>query len=193
LQQFVGINSVFYYGAVLWQSVGFTAADSLRINVVTGTVNVLSTLVAMAYVDRVGRRPLLLAGSVGMAVTLGVLAAALSTASVVGDRILLSPSAGIVALVAANLYVLAFGVSWGPCVWVLLGEMFPNAIRGAAMAVAVFAQWMANWVVTVSFPPAVHSLGPAVPYGAYFTMAVVSFFFVKRLVRETRGRELEEM
>jgi SP family sugar:H+ symporter-like MFS transporter len=193
LQQFVGINSVFYYGAVLWQSVGFTSADSLRINVVTGTVNVLSTLVAMAYVDKVGRRPLLLAGSVGMALTLGVLAAALSTASVVSDRISLSPSAGVVALVAANLYVLSFGVSWGPCVWVLLGEMFPNALRGAAMAVAVFAQWMANWLVTVSFPPAVRSLGPAAPYGVYFTMAVVSFLFVTRMVRETRGRELEEM
>jgi SP family sugar:H+ symporter-like MFS transporter len=194
LQQLVGINSVFYYGATLWQAVGFTSADALAINVVTGVVNIVSTLVAMAFVDRVGRRPLLLWGSAGMAVTLGVLVAAFSTATVgAGGHVALSPHAGIIALVAANLYVFAFGVSWGPCVWILLGEMFPNRIRGTALAVAVFAQWMANWAVTLSFPPIVSSLGPVGAYGIYCFFAVVSFIFVRRGVRETRGRELEEM
>ena len=110
-----------------------------------------------------------------------------------GRAIALSPRAGIVALVAANLYVFAFGLSWGPCVWILLGEMFPNRIRGSALAVAVFAQWIANWLVTISFPPIVDTLGPVAAYGLYLFFAVVSFFFVQRLVRETRGRQLEEM
>jgi SP family sugar:H+ symporter-like MFS transporter len=194
LQQLVGINSIFYYGATLWQAVGFTSADALAINVVTGVVNIVSTLVAMVFVDRVGRRPLLLWGSALMALTLGALVITFAMAGVgQGGHIALSPQAGILALVAANLYVFAFGLSWGPCVWVLLGEMFPNRSRGAALAVAVFAQWMANWLVTISFPPTVESLGPAGAYGIYLFFAVVSFFFVQRKVRETRGVELEAM
>jgi SP family sugar:H+ symporter-like MFS transporter len=194
LQQLVGINSIFYYGATLWQAVGFTSADALAINVVTGVVNIVSTLVAMIFVDRVGRRPLLLWGSALMALTLGALVVTFSMAAVgQGGHIALSPQAGILALVAANLYVFAFGLSWGPCVWVLLGEMFPNRSRGAALAVAVFAQWMANWLVTISFPPTVEKLGPAGAYGIYLLFAVVSFFFVQRKVRETRGMELEAM
>jgi SP family sugar:H+ symporter-like MFS transporter len=194
LQQLVGINSIFYYGATLWQAVGFTSADALKINVVTGVVNIVSTLVAMAFVDKVGRRPLLMWGSAGMAATLGVVVYVFSTAAAAqGGHVVLSPQAGIAALVAANLYVFAFGLSWGPCVWILLGEMFPNRIRGSALAVAVFAQWIANWLVTISFPPIVDSLGPVAAYGIYLFFAVVSFFFVQRLVRETRGRELEEM
>ena len=194
LQQLVGINSIFYYGATLWQAVGFTAANALAINVVTGVVNIASTLVAMAFVDRVGRRPLLLWGSAAMAVTLGTLVAVFSTSAVaVGGHIALSPHAGVVALVAANLYVFAFGLSWGPCVWILLGEMFPNRIRGSALAVAVFAQWIANWLVTISFPPLVAALGPVGAYGIYLFFAVASFVFVRRGVRETRGLALEEM
>jgi MFS transporter, SP family, sugar:H+ symporter len=194
LQQLVGINSIFYYGATLWQAVGFTSADALAINVVTGVVNIVSTLVAMVFVDRVGRRPLLLWGSALMALTLGALVITFSMAAVgQGGHIALSPQAGILALVAANLYVFAFGLSWGPCVWVLLGEMFPNRSRGAALAVAVFAQWMANWLVTISFPSTVESLGPAGAYGIYLFFAVVSFFFVQRKVRETRGMPLEAM
>jgi SP family sugar:H+ symporter-like MFS transporter len=194
LQQLVGINSIFYYGSVLWQAVGFSAADALTINVATGLVNLVSTLVAMAFVDRVGRRPLLLWGSVGMAATLGTLAAVFATAGGgAGGRIVLPGSTGIVALLAANLFVFAFGVSWGPCVWILLGEMFPNRIRGAALALAVFAEWMANWLVTVTFPSAVASLGPAAAYGGYCLFAALSFVFVLRRVRETRGRSLEDM
>jgi len=188
LQQLVGINSIFYYGALLWESVGFTQADSLRINVLTSIVNIVSTFVAMAFVDKVGRRPLLLWGSVAMAVTLGVLVFTLR-----GGSGALSHNAGIVALLAANLYVFAFGVSWGPCVWILLGEMFPNSIRGSAMALAVFAQWIANWLITVSFPGIVSALGPSGAYAMYMFFAVLAFFFVQRFIRETRGRALEEM
>ena len=159
LQQLVGINTIFYYGSLLWNVAGFTQADSLELNVLTGAINVASTFVAMAVVDRVGRRPLLLLGSAGMVLTLGALALALGLGgNSEAGRIVLSRPASIAALVAANLYVVAFGVSWGPCVWILLGEMFPNRIRGAAMAVAVFGQWMANWLVTVTFPPIVASI-----------------------------------
>ncbi len=194
LQQFVGINTIFYYGAVLWETVGFTTADSLLINVVTGVVNIVATLVAMAVVDKIGRRPLLLAGSIGMAVTLGTLVVVFATAGVGPDgKMVLSDFAGVVALAAANLYVLAFGISWGPCVWILLGEMFPNRLRGAAMAVAVFAQWVANWLVTASFPAVVSTIGPALAYAQAFVCAVISFFFVRALVPETKGRTLEEM
>jgi MFS transporter, SP family, sugar:H+ symporter len=194
LQQFVGINTIFYYGSVLWSVAGFTQADSLKLNVLTGVINVASTLVATAVVDRVGRRPLLLWGSAGMAVTLGALAFAFRLAGAgAGGTLVLSGPVSALALVAANLYVIAFGVSWGPCVWILLGEMFPNRIRGAAMAVTVFAQWMANWLVTVTFPPIVASMKPAGAYAIYFAFAIVSFFFVRRWVSETRGKTLEEM
>jgi SP family sugar:H+ symporter-like MFS transporter len=194
LQQFVGINTIFYYGSVLWSVAGFTQADSLKWTVLTGVINVASTLVATAAVDRVGRRPLLLWGSAGMALTLGALAFAFGLAGDgEGGRLVLSGPVSALALAAANLYVIAFGVSWGPCVWILLGEMFPNRIRGAAMAVAVFAQWMANWLVTVTFPPIVGSLRPAGAYTIYCAFAVLSFIFVRQWVRETRGKTLEEM
>jgi SP family sugar:H+ symporter-like MFS transporter len=194
LQQFVGINTIFYYGSVLWSVAGFTQADSLKLNVLTGVINVASTLVATAVVDKVGRRPLLLWGSAGMAVTLGALALAFRLAAHgEGGSLVLSGPVSILALAAANLYVIAFGISWGPCVWILLGEMFPNRIRGAAMAVAVFAQWMANWLVTVTFPSLVGSTGPAGAYTIYFAFAIVSFWFVRRWVVETRGKTLEEM
>ncbi|MBX3231748.1 MAG: sugar porter family MFS transporter [Labilithrix sp.] len=192
LQQLVGINSIFYYGDVLWESVGFSASDSLRNNVITGSINVGATVIAILTIDRFGRRPLLLVGSIGMAITLGVLAVAFAGAKSGPHGIVLSRDAAWAALVAANLYVFAFAVSWGPVVWVLLGEMFPNAFRGAAMAVAIFAQWMANWAVTISFPALVSGLGPVVPYGLYCGFSLVSFFVVRRFVRETKGRALEE-
>ena len=192
LQQLVGINSIFYYGDVLWESVGFSANDSLRNNSITGAINVVATLLAIATIDRFGRKPLLLIGSAGMAITLGVLVIAFAGAPSVDGHITLSHGKGITALVAANLYVFAFAMSWGPVVWVLLGEMFPNSMRGAAMAVAVFAQWMANWLVTISFPVLVKELGPVVPYAVYCLFAAASFELVRRSVRETKGTTLED-
>lgn len=192
LQQLIGINSIFYYGDVLWESVGFNASDSMRNNVVTGLINVGATAVAIATIDRVGRRPLLLAGSLGMTVTLAVLMIAFAGAHTYDGAIVLPRASGIVALVAANLYVFAYAMSWGPVVWVLLGEMFPNSIRGAAMAVAIFAQWMANWLVTITFPVLVSKVGPAIPYFIYLIFAAASFDVVRRAVPETKGRTLEE-
>ena len=194
LQQLVGINVIFYYGATLWEAVGFTADDSLQINVISGVINILGTLLAIALVDRVGRRPLLLIGSAGMTVTLVtlVLAFASGTTDAQGQIVLPSP-ANLIALGAANLYVFFFAFTWGPVVWVLLGEMFGNTIRGAALAVAVTAQWLANWLVTATFPPMLNQLGPGVAYAVYALFAAISIFFVARFIQETKGRELEQM
>jgi sugar porter (SP) family MFS transporter len=192
-QQFVGINVIFYYSTTLWHSVGFTQNDSMRISSITGVINILTTLIAIAFVDRFGRKPLLLAGSVGMAATLGTMAVLFAKAPLdaTGSPVL-SGSSGMAALVAANLYVFAFGFSWGPIVWVLLGEMFNNRIRGAALALAASAQWVANWLVTLTFP-GLAKAGLGLAYGLYTAAAALSFFLVTRFVRETKGRTLEEM
>jgi SP family sugar:H+ symporter-like MFS transporter len=192
-QQFVGINVIFYYSNILWEAVGFSEDDSFVITVITSVVNILTTLIAIASVDRFGRRPLLLIGSVGMAVTLGTMAVIFGTAPLNAEGTpVLSGATGPIALIAANLFVVAFGMSWGPVVWVLLGEKFPNRIRAAALAFAAGGQWVANWLITVSFPSLKEaSLGLA--YGFYALCAVLSFFFVLRWVRETKGMELEEM
>jgi sugar porter (SP) family MFS transporter len=191
-QQFVGINVIFYYSATLWHSVGFSEADSFTITVVTSIVNVLVTLVAIALVDKIGRKPLLVIGSAGMAVTLGAMAWCFSQATGTGAELSLPGSTGMVALVAANAYVVFFGVSWGPVVWVLLGEMFPNRIRATALAVAASAQWLANFAITSTFP-ALAEIGLTFAYGLYAGFALLSLLFVLYAVRETKGIELEDM
>ena len=192
-QQLVGINIIFYFGEVLWKAAGATEQWALRINLLTGFVNILATIPAIALIDRVGRKPLLLVGSAGMAVTLGAMAAVFATAGGEPANPILSHGAAVVGLTAANLYVVAFGVSWGPVMWVLLGEMFPNRLRGAALAVSGAANWAANFVVTVTFLPLLRAFGLAGAYGLYTLAAAVSLFFVWATVRETKGKALEEM
>jgi MFS transporter, SP family, sugar:H+ symporter len=129
-----------------------------------------------------------------MTVTLGTVAWAFSTALHGADGgVTLPGHNGLIALVAANLYVVFFNASWGPVMWVMLGEMFPNQIRGSALAVSGFAQWIANALISVSFPSLVVSPGLSVTYLGYTLAAAISFFFVRSLVHETRGRELEDM
>jgi SP family sugar:H+ symporter-like MFS transporter len=192
-QQLVGINIVFYYGTVLWESVGFSEGDSLLINVVSGVLSIGACILTIFTVDRIGRKPLLIIGSLGMALTLGLVAGAFATGSLVNGILQLSHPAGLVALISANLYVVFFNASWGPVMWVLLGEMFPNQIRGSGLAVAGFAQWMANYAISVSFPVLASSVGLVVTYGCYALSALVSFFFVRAMVHETKGVELEHM
>jgi len=193
-QQLVGINVVFYYGATLWEAVGFTEDNSLQINILSGVLSIGACLLAIALIDRIGRKPLLLIGSAGMTVTLGVVAWAFSTAVTdATGAVSLPGNAGVIALVAANLYVIFFNASWGPVMWVMLGEMFPNQIRGSGLAVAGFAQWIANAAISVSFPALAVSPGLAVTYTGYAVFAAISFFFVRKMVHETRGRELEDM
>jgi len=193
-QQLVGINVIFYYGEVLWKSVGATEQWALRINLLTGLVNILATIPAIALIDRAGRKPLLLAGSAGMAVTLAVMAAVFATARIGADgRPLLGHGAAVIALAAANLYIVSFAMSWGPVMWVLLGEMFPNRMRGAALAVSGATNWVANFAVTVTFLPLLTAVGLAGAYALYALAALVSLPFVWALVRETRGKTLEQM
>ena len=192
-QQFVGINIVFYYGSVLWQSVGFTENDSLLINILSGALSIVACILTIFTVDKIGRKPLLLIGSAGMTVTLAVVAAMFSTGSLVNGSLQLSDSNGTIALIAANLYVIFFNASWGPVMWVMLGEMFPNQIRGSGLAVSGFAQWAANFAISVSFPALASGVGLPITYGFYAAAAFISFFFVRSMVHETRGRELEDM
>lgn len=191
-QQFVGINVIFYYSNVLWQAVGFSADESAIYTVITSVINVLTTLIAIALIDKIGRKPLLLIGSSGMAVTLITMAVIFANATVNPDGTPSLPGAsGVIALIAANLFVVAFGMSWGPVVWVLLGEMFPNRIRAAALGLAAAGQWAANWLITVTFPGLREHLGLA--YGFYGLCAVLSGLFVWRWVMETKGVSLEDM
>lgn len=190
-QQFVGINVIFYYSNVLWEAVGFDESQSFLITVITSIVNIATTLVAIALIDRIGRKPLLLIGSSGMAVTLTTMAVIFGTAEQVNGSPHLGGVTGPIALVAANLFVVAFGMSWGPVVWVLLGEMFPNRLRAAALGLAAAGQWTANWLITVTFPGLRDVLGLA--YGFYALCAVLSLLFVWTKVQETKGRHLEDM
>jgi len=193
-QQLVGINIIFYYGEVLWKSAGATEQWALRINLLTGLVNILATIPAIALVDRAGRKPLLLAGSAGMAVTLGALAAVFATAGIgANGKPLLTQAAAVTGLAAANLYIVAFAMSWGPVMWVLLGEMFPNRMRGAALAVSGATNWVANFTITVTFLPLLSVAGLAGAYALYALAAMVSLPFVWATVRETRGKTLEQM
>ncbi|MEO6716931.1 MAG: sugar porter family MFS transporter [Novosphingobium sp.] len=192
-QQLVGINVVFYYGAVLWQAVGFSEADALKINILSGALSILACLLSISLIDKLGRRPLLLIGSLGMTVTLGILAWAFAQATMVGSHVSLPPGIGTTALVAANVYVVFFNLSWGPVMWVMLGEMFPNQMRGSALAIAGAAQWLANFAVSSSFPWMAKNIGLPVTYAAYTVFALLSFIFVIRAVHETKGRELEDM
>ncbi|MFV0622477.1 sugar porter family MFS transporter [Sphingomonas sp. ac-8] len=193
-QQLVGINVVFYYGATLWEAVGFTEDYALQINILSGVLSIGACLLTIAVIDRIGRKPLLLIGSAGMTVTLATVAWAFSSAVPnAGGGVTLPGNTGLIALVAANLYVVFFNVSWGPVMWVMLGEMFPNQIRGSALAVSGFAQWIANAAISVSFPTLAVKPGLAVTYGFYTAAALISFFFVRAMVHETRGRELEDM
>ncbi len=193
-QQLVGINVIFYYGATLWQLAGFTEGQSLQINILSGVVSIAACFVTIALVDRIGRKPLLLIGSAGMAVTLWALVYCFHNGTLdAAGKLQLSADLGTLALIAANLYVVFFNVSWGPIMWVMLGEMFPNQMRGSALAICGFAQWFANYLIAQSFPVMASALGLTVTYSFYGICAVISFFLVQKFIHETKGKELEDM
>lgn len=188
-QQFVGINVAFYYSSTLWQSVGVDPTDSFLYSFTTSIINIIGTVIAMIFVDRIGRKPLALIGSVGMVIGLGLEAWAFSFDLVDGK---LPATQGWVALIAAHVFVLFFALSWGVVVWVFLGEMFPNRIRAAALGVAASAQWIANWAITASFP-SLADWNLSATYVIYTIFAALSIPFVLRYVKETKGKTLEEM
>lgn len=192
-QQLVGINVVFYYGAVLWQAAGFSEADALMNNVISGGVSIGAVFITMFLIDKLGRKPFLMIGSLGMAVTLGTMVYVFANSGIDANGDLTLGDQGIVALVAALAYVFFFNLSWGPVMWVMLGEMFPNQIRGSGLAIAGFAQWIANFLITWSFPVLLTGIGLAGAYGFYTLGALVSVVFIAMFVHETKGKELEEM
>jgi SP family sugar:H+ symporter-like MFS transporter len=188
-QQFVGINVAFYYSSTLWQSVGVDPSQSFFYSFTTSIINIIGTVIAMIFVDRIGRKPLALIGSVGMVIGLGLEAWAFSYDLVDGK---LPATQGWVALIAAHVFVLFFALSWGVVVWVFLGEMFPNRIRAAALGVAASAQWIANWAITASFP-SLADWNLSATYVIYTIFAALSIPFVLKYVKETKGKTLEEM
>lgn len=194
-QQLVGINVVFYYGAVLWQAAGFSESDALLINVVSGSVSIAACFITFFLVDKIGRKPLLWIGSLGMTISLALVVFAFAGAPLdEAKNLILSDDMGVLALVSANLYVIFFNVSWGPIMWIMLGEMFPNQIRGTGLAVAGFAQWVANFAITMTFPILLASfLGLAGTYSIYAACSALSILFVILYVKETKGKELEQM
>ncbi|MCI1650404.1 MAG: MFS transporter, partial [Bifidobacterium tibiigranuli] len=181
----------------LWMAVGFNTSSAFTISVITSIVNIATTIVAILLVDRIGRKLLLMIGSVGMTISLAVLAVCFGTAAMVPDATgqlapVLNGASGPIALVSANVFVIAFGMSWGPVIWVLLGEMFPNRIRGAALSLAAAGQWVANWIVTVTFP-GLKDISLGLAYGIYTGFALISLLFVAKFLTETKGRTLEDM
>ena len=193
LQQLVGINVIFYYGTMLWQSVGFEESHSFFFSLFSSGINLTMTIIAILLIDKIGRKPLLLTGSVGMTLTLATLGICFSMGTGTNNGNL--GAAGPIALVAANLYVAFFAATWGPVMWVMLGEMFNNRIRAVAIAVCGLAQWFANFAVTWSFPilTGKSGIGPGPTYLLYTFFAAFSIFFVAKFIRETKGKQLEDM
>ena len=179
-QQFVGINAVLYFAPRIFESMGM--GDPMTQTVLMGVINITFTLVAIFTVERLGRRPLLIVGSLGMAV--GALGVALADA--------VQGVPGIVGVLSIMIYSASFMFSWGPICWVLISEIFPNTIRGAAVAIAVAFQWISNFIVSSTFVP-LYSWSPAFTYGLYCAMCLLAAFFVWRLVPETKGKTLEDM
>ena len=180
-QQAIGINVVLYYAPRIFAGMGASGDASMLQTVVMGVVNILFTVVAIFTVDRVGRKPLLIVGSAGMMIGMAALAALSFTGSI-----------GIAALVFIIIYTASFMMSWGPICWVLISEIFPNTIRSQAVAVAVAAQWISNFLVSATFPSlSAWSVGGT--YCIYALMSLASALFVWKWVPETKGKTLEEM
>jgi len=188
-QQIIGINTIVYYAPTTLTNVGFGNSAAILANAGIGVINVTMTLVAIRFIDRVGRKPLLLVGAAGMALSLGILG--------LTSLLLPEPSGvglvGIVTLVCLALFIAAFAVSWGPIVWVMLGEIFPLKVRGSAMAVATVLLWAANFVVSLSFPVLLEALGLGWLFLGYALIGLAALLFVRYFVTETKGRSLEKI
>lgn len=193
-QQTTGINIILYYGSTLWSLVGFSGGLSLAIPVGTSILGIVMTLVAIAVVDKAGRRPLLLIGSAGMAISLALVAVAFANGTPAADGSSHLPFGwAMTGLIAAHTFYIFFCATWGPVMWVMLGEIFPNQIRGAGMALATGVNWIANFLVAFTFPIFIAGIGLSTTYALYAILTALSFFFVLRRVPETKGRKLEDM
>ena len=187
-QQFVGINVVLYYAPEIFKSMGSGTDSALLQTIIVGAVNLLFTILAIQTVDKFGRRPLMMIGALSMALAMFAL----------GTSFFLGKS-GVFALIFMLVYVAGFAMSWGPVTWVLLSEIFPNKIRGRAMSIAVAAQWIANYLVSWTFPmmdknsTLNETFNHGFAYWIYGLMAVLSIILIWKFVPETKGKTLEEM
>ncbi|QCX37687.1 D-xylose transporter XylE [Aureibaculum algae] len=187
-QQFVGINVVLYYAPEIFKTMGSGTDTALLQTIIVGAVNLAFTVLAIMTVDRFGRKPLMIIGALGMAISMFALGGAFFGKSV-----------GIFALICMLVYVASFAMSWGPVTWVLLSEIFPNKIRGRAMAIAVATQWISNYLVSWTFPMMdknsylLEKFNHGFAYWIYGGMGLLAMFFVWKFVPETKGKTLEEM
>ena len=187
-QQLVGINVVKTYSNTLWTAVGFSTSAAFTISLVTVGISIVSTVIAIAIMDKVNRRTMLATGAGFMALSLATLAVAFSRASG-GEQPSLERGAAVAALVAINVFAVAFGITWGPVTWLMLGELFDSRLRTTAVAVCTAANWLTNWLVTRTFP-LLAGAGLGIAYGLYAMFAVVALVFVLKFLPETRGRAL---
>lgn len=181
-QQFSGINAVMYYAPEIFKAIGTESNAAFVQTVAVGAVNLGFTLVAIWLVDRAGRRALLIAGTLGQAVTLGAIGALYYT-----------NGSGMLLLVMILLYVASFASAMGPVVWIVISEIFPNRVRGQAMSIATFVLWAACYVVSQTFPMLVDAVGSAMTFWTYGVVSIITLVFVLAVVPETKGRSLEEI
>jgi len=187
-QQFVGINVVLYYAPEIFKSMGSGTDTALLQTIIVGAVNLLFTVLAIMTVDKLGRKPLMIIGALGMAISMFALGTTFFTETV-----------GIAALIFMLFYVASFAMSWGPVTWVLLSEIFPNKIRGRAMAIAVAAQWISNYLVSWTFPMMdknsylLEKFNHGFAYWIYGVMGILAMLLIWKFVPETKGRTLEEV
>jgi MFS transporter, SP family, arabinose:H+ symporter len=183
LSQVTGINAIMYYAPEIFKSSGDGASSALMQTVLVGVINTLFTVVAIRYVDKWGRKTLLLIGAAGMTICLAL----------VGAAFYFGFNQGPLILVAILAYIAFFAISLGPLTFVVVAEIFPTHVRGRAMSVAIFFLWVAVFAVSQTFPMLQSSVGPATTFWIYMAMSVVAFFFVWRLVPETKEKSLEEI
>ena len=184
-QQAVGINAVLYFAPRIYGAMGFD--DPMMLTVFNGVVNLAFTCVAIFTVEKLGRKPLLIVGSLGMA--LGAIGVACTFEGAIAN----DSTMQLLCMISLMIYSASFMFSWGPICWVLIAEVFPNTIRGGAVAIAVAFQWIFNWIVSTSFVPMANSLGYWFVYALYGIICIIAAVFVWKLVPETKGKTLEDM
>ena len=189
-QQLVGINTIIYYAPTTLTNVGYSDQSAIHANIAIGVLNVAMTVLAIRLVDRVGRKPLLLAGLAGMVASLLVLGLSLSLMSEPNSP---GDPAAIITLICLATFIASFAATWGPVVWVMLPEILPLSVRGAALGVAITLHWLANFAVSQTFPIALDAWGPGTVFLVYAVIGVIAATFVAKFVTETKGRSLEEI
>src|SRR3712207_4719300 len=186
-QQITGINTVIYYAPTILQGVGFSEGGAIAATALgVGVVNVGFTILAVRIIDRAGRRPLLIIGLIGMVISLALLGVVFATGGAGG-------AAGLLATVCLGLYIASFAISLGPVFWLMISEIYPLRFRGTAMSVASIANRGSNWLVALTFPDLLATLGGAGSFWLFAALGIVAWFFVYFQVPETKGKSLEEI